>query len=165
MLLPSYQSLKTGFSDFVREEHITARSLLNPIKLFTIVTKYRFLHYLVVGGTGVLLNLLLIWLLTRFVFGLQHYFTAYLIGVTFNFLYNFVAYTFVVFGTTRRHVARLFVFVIYGLSLLFLQAYIIRTLTPIVGLQWYLLVIASVIGIFSLLSFFVFKLSLFKEET
>lgn len=164
MLLPSYQSLKTVFSDFVAEEHITVRSFCNLIRVLEIIKKYRFLHYFIIGCSGVILNLLIIWLLTHFIFGLKQYFTAYLIGITFNLLYNFTAYTLVVFSTKRRHFLRLCIFIVYSLGLTFLQAHIIKTITPIIGLRWYLLVIASVIFIFSFLSFLIFKLSLFKEK-
>ena len=150
--------------NFIKREELTPQILLNPLQLFRILFRYRFVHFFFVGGAGVSLNLFVTYLLTHYFFGLENYFTAYLVGVTLNLLYNFWMYTHIVFKTKQRHTLRLVIFVLYSLTLTYLQACLVKYITPIVGLQWYLLVIGGVILFFSFLSFLIFKLSLFREK-
>jgi putative flippase GtrA len=156
--------MKKEFADFIEREQISFRLLLHPAELFRISRKSRLLHFLLTGGTGVAINLLFVWALVHFYFGTRGYFNAYLIGLAFNLAYNFTLYTRVVFKTKRRHASRLVLFSIYSLLMTYLQARLIMLLVPAVGYHYYLIVIGAVIGVFSLCSFFFFKLSLFREK-
>lgn len=122
-----------------------------------------FARFFLTGATGALLSLLVTWALTTFVVGVDHYFSAYLVGIGANLLFNFLVYTAAVFKTKRDHLRRLFVFLFYGIIMAFLQGATVHFITSLIGEQHYLLVIAAVIGLFALLNFFVFKLSIFKE--
>ncbi len=133
-------------------------------RLFLKLKDSRFFHFLFTGGFGVLIALSVTWILTHFIFGTEHYFYGYLVGVACNLLFNFSIYTHVVFKTKNNHAKRLFIFIAYNLAMTYLQARIIAALTPLVGVQYYLFVITSVIGVFSICSFLLFKLSLFKEH-
>lgn len=123
----------------------------------------RFLHFLFTGAGGALLNLFTTWIFTRFVFGLNQYFYAYLLGVSVNFIFNFVVHTVVTFRTTKNHLRRLLFFTAYSVCYVVLLSLLVGYITPIVGVRYYLLVIASIIGLLSLVNFFVFKHSLFRE--
>ena len=127
-----------------------------------VVDKY--VKFLFVGGSGVLLNLLVTWVLTEFFFGLQNYFYAYLIGTGVNLVYNFVLYSRSVFKTGSKHVQRFSVFIAYSISMTMLQVYLVREIVEFLGEEFYLFVIASVIFVLSIISFVVFNLGIFKKN-
>lgn len=129
-----------------------------------ILFKHKYLHFFATGASGVALNLGITWFFTTFVFGLERYFTGYIIGLAANFIYNFILHTKVTFGTKERHLERFMIFVIYGIAITALQAYLVRTITPMVGLEYYLFVIAAVILTLSSITFVFFKFSLFREN-
>lgn len=164
MILPTYQSIKRSAQKFIEEEALTVWSLLNPLKILRIFLKYRVIHFLITGGIGVLLNLVLTWALTEFYFGREHYFNAYIIGLVVNTLYNFTFYTLFIFRTEKQHFSRFAVFVVYGLSVASLQAFLTKKIVDFVGHEWYLIVIPLIILFFSFFSFLFYKLSIFKEK-
>ena len=127
-----------------------------------VVEKY--VKFLFVGGSGVLLNLLVTWVLTTFFFGLQNYFYAYLIGTGVNLVYNFILYSQSVFKTSSKHVQRFSVFVMYSVGMTMLQVFLVREIVEFLGEEFYLFVIASVIFVLSIISFLVFNLSIFKKN-
>ena len=131
---------------------------------WTLLHGSRLVHFFAVGMKGVALNLCITALLTELFFGRENYFSAYLIGLSANLLYNFLLHTFVTFKTRSRHAVRLIAFVAYSLGLAYLQAQLVRYLTNLIGVDWYLVVISSVILTFSFGTFIVFKLLLFKER-
>jgi hypothetical protein len=122
------------------------------------------LRFLLIGGTGVVGNLAITWFFTEYIFGLENYFDAYLIGICFNLLWNFALYSLWLFKTKRRHVVRFLVFVGYAVMMTWMNTNIVTTITPLVGLQYYLIVIVGTIFVLSVINFFVFKLSIFKEH-
>jgi hypothetical protein len=123
-----------------------------------------FIRFLATGASGALLSIAITWALTTFVVGIDHYFTAYVVGIAANLLFNFTVYTIAVFKTTHDHLRRLAVFLFYGIVMAFLQGSLVHFITSLIGVSYYLWVIAGVIGVFAVLNFFVFKLSLFKEH-
>ena len=140
------------------------KNYLNSKRWFIFLNQTRGLHFFLVGVTGVALNLTLTALFAEFVFGRANYFNAYLIGLFANLLYNFVLHTRVTFKTRGNHVRRLCIFFVYSLALAYLQAQIIKYLTDLVGVNWYIVVISSVIFVFSFVTFILFKFVLFKNE-
>lgn len=164
MIVPSIRELRASFVSFIEEEQISWRILLRPLQVVRILLRHRFLHFLLAGGGGAFIGIGLTWILTTFVFGLENYFTAYLIGTGAALVFNFTMYSLVIFKTSRAHVRRLLVYFIYIVSVIVVQAILVKTITPLVGLRWYLLVIATLIGLFSVVNFMAFKLSIFKEH-
>lgn len=138
---------------------------VSPLQWAKFLTRIRYAHFLAVGVSGVAINLGLTALFAELVFGREHYFSAYLIGLSVNLLYNFILHTFVTFKTKGNHTRRLVIFTLYSLSLAYIQAQCVRALTDWVGVDWYLVVIASVIFVFSIMTFILFKFVLFKEPT
>lgn len=136
----------------------------NPLDWLKLFYRVRLLHFLLVGGTGVLLNLLMTWFFTEFFFGLEGYFYGYLIGLSVNIVYNFLLHTHVTYKTKKEHMKRFRWFVAYTLVFTFIQALLVRWLTPLIGLEYYLFVIATIIAIGSIITFLIFKLWLFKEK-
>jgi putative flippase GtrA len=134
------------------------------LKIYSKIKQSRFIHFMIVGSTGVGLNLGLVWLLTEYVFGKDNYYYAYLIGLVLNLIYVFVMHTLVTFKTKANHKKRFMFFVLYHLTMSFIQANIVRVIVPIFGQDYYILIIASVILSLSMVTFLVFKLKLFKEE-
>ncbi len=141
------------------------KNYLNPRLWFTFLRETRYLHFFVVGATGAALNLAFTAFFAELVFGRTHYFNAYLIGLFVNLLYNFVLHTLVTFKTSGKHLYRLSMFFIYSLTLAYVQAYMVKHLTDWIGVNWYIIIIASVIFVFSIITFLIFKFVLFKKET
>ncbi|OGZ07922.1 MAG: hypothetical protein A3C93_04335 [Candidatus Lloydbacteria bacterium RIFCSPHIGHO2_02_FULL_54_17] len=131
----------------------------------SILFEHKYLHFFATGTSGVAINLFVTWLLTTYFFGLSGYFKAYVVALVINLVYNFTLHTKVTFGTTEGHWQRFIWFVIYSLLLTALQAYIVRTVTPMVGLEYYLFVIAVTILVFSCVTFLFFKFFLFRERS
>lgn len=136
----------------------------NPYWWFTFLRETRYLHFFIVGTTGVALNLALTVFFAELVFGRENYFNAYIIGLVANLLYNFVLHTLVTFKTKGRHLQRLSIFFAYSLMLAYIQSYVVKHLTELVGVNWYIIVIASVILVFSVITFLLFKFVLFKSD-
>lgn len=164
MMLPTIADLKEGFVRLREREALTWSMLLNPVRVLLLLYKYKYVHFFIVGGSGVALNLGITWALTTFVFGLESYFNAYLIGIAANLIWNFMLYSFALFKTKGDHMRRLSLFVAYFIAMTWFNTLIVRTIVGIVGVEYYLVVIGGVILMLSTVNFFVFKLSLFKES-
>ena len=129
-----------------------------------ILFEHKYLHFFATGVSGVAINLFVTWLLTTYYFGLSGYFKAYIIATLLNLVYNFTLHTKITFETKERHVRRFVFFVTYSLIMTAVQASIVRMVTPLVGLEYYLLVIATAIFLFSCITFLFFKFFLFREQ-
>lgn len=139
------------------------RVLIHPIFLISFLCNYRLVHFLSVGSLGALLNLFLTWFFTTFVFGQAHYLDAFVIGIVGNLIFNFTFNTLITFKTQKKHVRRFFGFVAYSLFIAGIQYLTVRTITPLIGTDLYLWVIAGVILTYSFLNFVFFKYILFRE--
>lgn len=137
---------------------------MDVMNLYRWLHKTRYLHFFVIGATGVGINLALTAFFAELVFGREHYFSAYLIGLAANLLYNFILHTRVTFKTKGNHVRRLAIFMAYSLALAYLQAQAVKYITALVGVNWYLVVIATTIFVFSIITFLLFKFVLFRED-
>lgn len=133
-------------------------------KLFLYARQKEYVQFFVVGVAGVCVQLFVTWLFTEFVFGLDRYFWGYMIGLGVTLFFNFILHTVYTFKTKDSHLKRFFVFAAHYVLMIFIQASIVRYLTPRIGLQYYLIVIAIVIFILSNLNFLFFKRFLFKHE-
>ena len=149
---------------YLKEKGIYGKHFFNVKRWWALLMELKIIHFLFVGGTGVLIQLLLTWSLTHFVFGLDKYYIGYSFGLGANLIYNFVMHTKVTFEVKDGHFKRLIIFVIYALSMTFFQYKIVRFIVSKVGDEWYLLVISSIILIFSTITFVLFKFWLFKDN-
>ena len=113
------------------------------------IIRHQYVRFFIVGGSGVVLNLAVTWFLTTFFFGENRYFTAFIIGTTLNLLYTFTLYTLRVFRTTTRHVRRFVIYVLYCLVMTLIQLSVVKWITSLVGVHFYLVVIVVVTFIFS----------------
>jgi len=147
-----------------KKEIKSFKNLFNPIFLFKFFYKHKYIHFFLTGASGVFINLFFTWFFTTFIFGLKNYFYAYLIGLSANLIYNFTLHIYVNFRTKSKKIKRFIIFILYSLFMSFIQANIIKFLTPIVGLKYYLFVISFVILFFSFFNFLIFKLWLFNEN-
>ncbi len=145
-------------------KEINKINIFNPLDWFRLLHKLRLIHFLLVGGTGVIINITLTAIFTELVFGREMYFYAYLIGLLSNLVYNFTFHTLFTFKTKDRHSVRFFYFIIYNLAMSGLQAIVIKYIVNIVGVDFYLIVIVGVIGFFFIINFIVSKLFLFKNK-
>lgn len=79
-----------------------SRSWLGRLKKFVLSPHIiQYIKYNVIGGFGVLLNLIITYVLTEFFFGRQKYIYAFAIGTVFNLIYNYVTYVRYVFPFRR----------------------------------------------------------------
>lgn len=124
----------------------------------------RYLHFFVVGCVGTFINLFITFILTEFIFGKEKYFTAYLIGLLIAILYNFTIHTIITFKTKNNHTKRLITFMLWSLFIAYIEAVNIKYITKVLGVDYYIFIIAGVILVYSTFSFLVCKLILFKEE-
>jgi putative flippase GtrA len=150
-------------NSFIKKENITFRNLFNPIFILKLLHKHNYLVFFTIGVIGVIINLTAVFILTEYVFGLERYYTAYLIGLTLNIIFNFIFHTWITFQAKNRHIKRFILFVVYSIALTLIQALTVNIVTPLVGLKYYLLVISGFIFTFSTLTFIFFKLYLFKD--
>jgi putative flippase GtrA len=130
---------------------------------WTVALFERYASFFVTGASGVLLNLGVTWALTTYVFGVDQYFRAYLIGLAVNLCYNFVRHAYVTFDPDGGYVRRFVYFIVYSLTMAALQAWTVRELVSLFGEVYYLVVIASVIFVFSTVTFVVCETWLFAD--
>ena len=149
---------------FLEHEQVTVVNIFKPHFILPLLIRYKYIHFFLTGVTGVGINLILTWVFTEFVFGQSRYFEAYLIGVAANLIYNFVLHTVMTFKTRESHLRRFSIFIGYSLLMTAFQAWLVKLLVPVFGAEYYLVVIGSIILIFSTVSFLLFKLALFNEE-
>jgi len=123
----------------------------------------RYASFFLTGASGVVLNLLITWLFTEFVFGRSLYFYAYLLGLGVNLVYNFVRHALVTFDARGQYVKRFVYFIAYSLAMAGLQAVTVRWLVGLFGEAYYLIVIGSVIFVFSTVTFVICDLWLFAD--
>jgi putative flippase GtrA len=148
---------------FLKDEGLVGWNFFNLFLWWNLFWRLKITQFVLVGGTGVLIQLVVTWGFTNFVFGLDKYYIGYSIGLSLNLIYNFVMHTFVTFSAKRGHGKRFIGFIIYSLLMTLLQYLIVRGLVYLVGEKWYLLVIATVVLVFSIVTFLLFKFWLFKE--
>lgn len=140
-------------------------NIWNPFDWYRFLRDQRVVSFILVGASGALLNLTLVAIFTELVFGREGYFYAYLIGLFSNLTYNFILFSKSTFKTKENHAKRYLVFITYSLIMSGIQAITVRYSVDFIGVEWYLLVIATIIGLFSVLNFLVYKLWLFKEKS
>lgn len=120
-----------------------------------------FIKYNLVGVFGVVLNLAATFALTEFLLGRPNYIYAFIIGNVINIFYNYVTYIKYIFPTHRLGMNRKIVFFAYSSSIALAQIILSDVLVSIVGINLYLPVLALVIGVISVISFFIFKSHIF----
>lgn len=161
--MSKWRDVREMIRGFLTRERITFLGVLNPFFIWSLLIRHRYTHFFLIGISGVAINLSVSWVGTELFFGKERYFQAYLIGVSANLVFNFVFHTIVTFQTEQKHVQRFFWFVIYSLTMTAFQAWLVKTVIAFVGVQFYLVVIASIILIFSGITFVLFKLILFRK--
>lgn len=124
----------------------------------------RYVSFFLTGASGAMLNLGVTWLLTTYVFGIDQYFYGYAVGLGSNLVYNFVRHSLVTFQTRDGHWKRFAAFILYSLVMTGLQYVVVRNIVSLTGEQFYLLVIAGVIAVFSTVTFLVCNYWLFNES-
>lgn len=155
---------KRMIREFYRREIIEFKNLFSPVFMFKLLYKYKYVHFFLTGVSGVLINLFITWFVTSFFLGLENYFYGYCIGLCFNLIYNFALHVNVNFGVTDKVRSRFVVFVGYSLLMTFIQAILVKLITPFVGLRYYLFVICFVVLCLSFFNFAVFKFWLFRGD-
>jgi len=123
----------------------------------------KFFNYLIVGGIGVIANIIITFLLTEFVFGRENYIYAFCIGTLINMTYNFIFYSKITFKVQKIKHAKKIIFYIYSLFIVLTQIFLVDILVDLIGVNYYIFIIIFVIGILSILSFIFFKLVIFKN--
>lgn len=124
-----------------------------------------FLHTLITGGSGALLSLGITYFCVEYIFGKEGYFIAYLTGVAFGVVYAFAVFAFAIFKTTERLLQRFALFSVYMMVLVVVQAAIVRTVVPIVGIDYYLVVIGVTIMALSFVNYLVYSRVIFRKAT
>lgn len=125
--------------------------------------RHRILQFLFTGGSGALLNLGVTALLTETILGRERYFGAYLMGLGVNIIYNFALHTRLTFRTRQGHGRRFGFFLGYNLAMTALQAGVVKVLVGLVGVDYYLPVIAGVILTFATITYVVYRWWVFRE--
>lgn len=131
-----------------------------------ILERFRvYIIYGLVGVGGAIANILVTWLFTEFVFGIEQYFAGYVLGLAANILFNFIFHALYTFRTRNELVVRRFtLFTLYSLILIIFHTVSVRLLVPVVGEHLYLLVIAAVITFYSIITFLVSRYYIFSDK-
>lgn len=143
---------------------LKAINIFNPMDWYRLFYRHRLIHFLFTGGTGVLINLAVTAFFAEIIYGRENYFVAYLLGLGSNLIYNFTLHTIMTFKTKSNHKKRFSLFAIYSIVMAVFQAMLTKEIVSLVGVDYYLIVIASIILIFSVVTYFFFKLWLFNEN-
>jgi putative flippase GtrA len=125
-------------------------------------TIWEYIKTMAVSGSGALVSILITAGLTEYVFGREHYFTAYIIGVAIGVVYAFIMLSKKVFQGDRNHGKRFMWFSLYMALLVVLQTLVVKSLVGMLGVSWYLPVIAGTMLVVSFISFAVYKYFIFR---
>ncbi len=129
---------------------------------FEYYEKYeKFVKFLIIGTLGTILNLGVTYLSTEFIFGREKYMIGFLLGLFCNIIFNFVNY-FKLFKSKKKVVMRFTIFFSYVALYILLVTNLTKIIVDIVGLNFYMLVIASLTLFFAIINYSVFKLFIFK---
>lgn len=123
---------------------------------------YALLSTLATGGSGALLSIVITYLCVEYLFGKEGYFTAYLTGVAIGVIYAFAVFAFAVFKTTEHLLRRFAIFSAYMALLVVVQSVIVRVAVSVVGVDYYLVVIALTIAALSLVNHLVYSRYIFR---
>ena len=166
---------------------LVLKIMLQHLKfIFDFLYKIRYLHFFIIGATGVLLELFFSWFFAEFVFvnGMlifNIFFRNTTLGIamgkTAGLIYTFFFHTKITFQTKKGHSFRFVIFVIYSLFITYLVALpltlvlrnFLEFVFPLIHLGFlsgfeYLISSAFVILFFSFFNFIVFKFWLFRNK-
>ena len=124
---------------------------------------FKFFGFLIIGGIGVLINLVVTFLLTEFILGRENYLLGFIIGTLINITYNFITYSLIIFKKRKVDLSRKFLFFMYSIFIVYFQIISVDFLVELLGINWYMIVIIFVIGFLSVLSFLFFKYFIFHK--
>lgn len=124
---------------------------------------FKFINYLIAGGIGVLLNLIVTVTLTEFFLGRENYFFAFVAGTVVNITYNFYVYSFFIFKKKNIPLNRGIMFYAYSLFTVYMQLVLTDALVSIFGINYYFPIIVFVIGTLAVISFVVFNFYIFRK--
>ena len=143
-----------------KKEIINHGQLALKILLWRVESLIRFT---ISSGLGVLVNISLTYILTEFVFGRNQYLFAYIIGLGVGILTQFIMHVIFTFKTKDYVVKKFLLFYIYSILMTIFQVFVVKNITNIVGVDYYMPVIIGTIGVFYAVSYFVNKLYIFKN--
>lgn len=148
---------------FLKENNLYGKQFFNVIQWTKVFWALKIIQFVLVGGTGALIQLGTTFILTQFIWGVELYYLGYSFGLGLNLIYNFILHTKFTFKSKKNHKKRFIVFTIYSLTLTLAQYLTVRGLVNYFGEKWYMVVIASAIIVCATISFFLYKFWLFKE--
>ncbi len=167
-------------SDFIENENLSFKNILNPFFIFNILHKYRYTYYLLIGISGLLLNLVLsfifsIYLFPNGLFDFKNTTVGIFIGLTINFIYNFILHILITFENKDNFWKKFIQFISYSLFVTYLIIIPVTVfLTDIFGdvllnlgylflaKYIYLIITSFMVFLFSIINFLIFKLWMFK---
>ncbi|MFP4567631.1 MAG: GtrA family protein [Candidatus Woesearchaeota archaeon] len=127
-----------------------------------IITK-KYTKFFFIGATGVLINLIVTGLL-QLILKPQNFYIASIIGTATNLIYNFYMHTKITFKTKNKHKQRLAIFTIYTLTISAIQETIIKNITPLIGINYLIIIKATIILTFSIITYILYNNIIFNEK-
>lgn len=122
------------------------------------------IKFFFVGSSGIIINLLITGVLQFFVFEREQFYLASIIGTCFNILYNFTLHSLYTFNTKSNHRSRFAKFVLYTLILASFQEYLLKIITPMIGIDFLVIIKGFLVLFFSVFTFIFFNYVLFNEK-
>ena len=119
----------------------------------------RYLVFITGGGTGMLINLCLTYVLTEYVH--LWYMLSYAIGQTVNLLFNFFYHRHITFTVTSRGKERFGKFILVSVGVILTSWLLVWYITEHIGL-YYILSIVIVAFFVSVIDFLINKMWVFK---
>lgn len=121
-----------------------------------------FIKFSFSSGLGVFINLLLTFILTEGLFGKQHYFYAYTIGLTVGLLVQFIMHIKYTFKKSIDIKKKFGQFMSYSVIMTLIQASTVKAISDVLGVDYYIFIIAFVICIFYIINYLVNSKVVFK---
>jgi len=121
-----------------------------------------FIKFSFSSGLGVFINLLLTFILTEGLFGKQHYFYAYTIGLAVGLLVQFIMHIKFTFKKSINVRKKFWRFMSYSTMVTIIQASTVKVIADFFGVNYYMLIIAFVICIFYIINYIVNSKIVFK---
>ncbi len=110
---------------------------------------------------GAAVNIAVSWAVVTLWLGIEQYLIASMLGLFANIVFNFQSYSRMLFQDSTYSHAQFISFCAYSAFTVVVYLSIVRFVTPLVGLEWYLVVSIGAIACLALVNFFFLKRVIF----
>ena len=140
-----------------------SEAITHPINTLEHFLRQEFVLFLMIGASGVLLSLLVLLISVEFFLGRENYIVGFIISYIVNLIYNFFFYA-KLFKKEKKKLIAFIKFIIYILIHYHALKYSTITLVEMTSEDYYFIITAILIFLYSIVNYFCFKKWVFNNN-